>query len=87
MSAVWLEGQFNDEQRQADQFFVNTDGEAFNNRQALFVAWFVREAPELKHDVDHTLVWRTPVEALSRLRHPSHAWAVALWLRARAAQA
>lgn len=29
-------------------------------------------------------VWFEPHEALLRLRHDSHAWAVAAWLRARA---
>lgn len=70
----------------ADQYFVNTDGETFNNRQALFEARLVGEAPALKIEDDHTLVWRTPLEAVSRLRHASHAWAVAAWLRARAAE-
>jgi len=70
----------------ADQYFINTDGVAFNNRQALFAARFVDEAPDLKIEDDHTLVWRAPLEALRDLRHDSHAWAVALWLRAGAAE-
>ena len=65
----------------ADQFFINTDGEAFNNRQTLFVARLVGEAPALKIEADHTLVWLPPGEAIVRLRHDSHAWAVAAWLR------
>jgi 8-oxo-dGTP diphosphatase len=67
----------------ADQFFVNTDGEAFNNRQSLFEAHLVGEAPQLKVETDHTLVWIDPQEAIVRLRHDSHAWAVASWLRRR----
>ena len=69
----------------ADQYFVNTDGQAFNNRQALFVVRFEAEAPALKHDLDHTLVWLAPLEAIARLRHGSHAWAVSLYLRRRVA--
>lgn len=69
----------------ADQFFINTDGEAFNNRQSLFEALLSREAPELKVETDHTLVWLEPHEAIVRLRHDSHAWAVAAWLRRRQA--
>jgi len=69
----------------ADQYFVNTDDEALNNRQAMFVGRFEAEAPELKYDVDHTLVWIAPLEAIARLRHDSHAWAVGLWLRRRVA--
>ena len=67
----------------ADQYFVNTDGEAFNNRQALFEAKWVGEAAHLKIETDHTLVWITPLVAVSRLRHASHAWGVAAWLRHR----
>jgi 8-oxo-dGTP diphosphatase len=39
------------------------------------------EAPDLKIEDDHSLVWLAPEEALRRLRHDSHAWAVACWLR------
>jgi 8-oxo-dGTP diphosphatase len=67
----------------ADQFFVNTDGEAYNNRQSLFEARLVGEAAHLKIETDHTLVWIDPQEAIVRLRHDSHAWAVAAWLRRR----
>jgi 8-oxo-dGTP diphosphatase len=68
----------------ADQYFVNTDGEACNNRQTLFVARLVGDAPELKIEADHTLTWLAPLEAIARLRHDSHAWAVALGQRRRA---
>jgi 8-oxo-dGTP diphosphatase len=66
---------------EADQLFVNTDGEAFNNRQTLFTARLVAEAPALKIEADHTLVWLPLMEAIARLRHDSHAWAVSLALR------
>ncbi|HEY1425900.1 MAG TPA: NUDIX domain-containing protein [Caulobacteraceae bacterium] len=68
---------------EADQFFINTDGEAYNNRQTIFVARLVSEAPELKIEADHTLVWLALIEAVGRLRHDSHAWAVSLALRRR----
>jgi len=64
----------------ADQYFIN-DGEGCDNRQSLFEARWVGEAPELKIEADHTLVWITPLEAISSLRHDSHAWAVSLALR------
>jgi 8-oxo-dGTP diphosphatase len=67
----------------ADQFFINTDGEAFNNRQSLFEARLLATAPKLKIEDDHTLVWMAPLEALERLRHDSHAWGVAQFLRRR----
>jgi 8-oxo-dGTP diphosphatase len=64
----------------ADQYFIN-DGEGCDNRQSLFEARWVGEAPELKIEADHTLVWLAPLEAIERLRHDSHAWAVSLALR------
>lgn len=68
----------------ADQYFVNTDGEAYNNRATFRIVTVEREAPDLKIEDDHTLVWLEPHEALQRLRHDAHAWAVAAWLRRRA---
>jgi 8-oxo-dGTP diphosphatase len=68
---------------EADQFFINTDGEAFNNRQSLFETRLLGEAPELKIETDHTLVWLPLVDAVARLRHDSHSWAVSLALRRR----
>ena len=68
---------------EADQFFINTNGDAFNNRQTLFEARLLREAPELKIETDHTLVWLPLLDAAARLRHDSHAWAVSLALRRR----
>ena len=65
----------------ADQYFINTDGEAYNNRQALFEARLLGEAPSLKTETDHTLVWLPLPDAVARLRHDSHAWAVGLALR------
>lgn len=32
---------------------------------------------------DHTLVWMSPADALAKLRHEAHAWAVLHWMRAR----
>jgi 8-oxo-dGTP diphosphatase len=68
----------------ADQFFINTDGEAFNNKAGFFEVAIEREAPELNIEDDHELVWLAPFEALKRLRHEAHAWAVTAWLRAHA---
>jgi len=63
---------------EADQYFINTDGDAFNNRQTIFAARLLGEAPELKIELDHTLVWTPVFDAIAQLRHDSHAWAVAL---------
>ena len=70
-----------DSYAQADQYFVNTDGAAYNNRGTFFRVAVVAEAAELKIEADHTLVWLDPDAALRRLRHDAHAWAVAAWLR------
>jgi 8-oxo-dGTP diphosphatase len=66
---------------QADQFLIKTDGAAANNRSVLFEADLMREDPSLKIEDDHELVWLDADEALRRLRHDSHAWAVLAWLR------
>ena len=68
----------------ADQMFVNTDGEAFNNRATFFRLSLQGEDPALKIEDDHALAWLDPQEALTALRHDAHAWAVAAWLRLRA---
>ena len=66
----------------ARQYLVKTDGAAANNLCALFEAEVVAEDGALKIEADHELVWLEPFEALRRLRHDAHAWAVAAWLRA-----
>lgn len=68
---------------QANQFFVNTDDEAFNNQATFFVLAEVAEDPTLKIEDDHALVWMAPEAAVVELRHEAHAWAVAAWLRLR----
>ena len=65
----------------ASQYMVKTDGAAVNNRSGLYTAKLASENPALKIEHDHTLEWLAPEEALKRLRHDSHAWAVAVWLR------
>jgi 8-oxo-dGTP diphosphatase len=66
-----------------NQYFINTDGRPFNNLQTVFEVEVEADAPGLKVEHDHTLVWLDPQDALARLRHDSHAWAVAAWLRRR----
>lgn len=68
----------------ADQFAVKKGGKRVNNRSALFIAELAGRDPRLKSEDDHRLVWLRPEEALRRLRHDSHAWAVTRWLRGRA---
>ncbi len=65
----------------ADQYFFKSDGSPVNNRSALFEVTATGADPALKIEADHTLEWWGPLEALKTLRHDSHAWAVAAWLR------
>jgi 8-oxo-dGTP diphosphatase len=66
----------------ADQLTVKKkSGRPVNNRSAFFETEIVGRAPNLKIEADHTLVWLRPEYAFRRLRHPSHAYAVGVWLR------
>ncbi|MDO1559237.1 NUDIX domain-containing protein [Brevundimonas sp. 2R-24] len=70
---------------EADQLFRKSDGEPVENRCAFFTGAVAAENPAAKIEDDHALVWLTPLEAISGLRHEAHAWAVAVWLRLREA--
>jgi 8-oxo-dGTP diphosphatase len=65
----------------ADQYFVNTDGQAYDNLGTFFTLRLEGEDAALKIEDDHTLVWMEPDAAVAALRHDAHAWAVAAWLR------
>lgn len=65
----------------ADQFFRLADHVPVNNRSGLYVAEIHGEDPALKIEDDHELVWFEPCDAIARLRHDSHAWAIAAFLR------
>jgi 8-oxo-dGTP diphosphatase len=65
----------------ADQFFVNTEGQAWNNRSEFYLLDLIEEDEGLKVEDDHALLWLSPLEAITSLRHDSHAWALAAWLR------
>jgi 8-oxo-dGTP diphosphatase len=65
----------------ADHYFINGQGHSNNTRGLFFEARLEGEAPELKIEDDHALVWMEPLEALRALDRDSHAWALAAWLR------
>lgn len=67
----------------AEQYMISAHDEPFLSQGGFFEAELVAERPELKTEDEHALVWLEPNEALLRLRHDSHAWAVSAWLRAR----
>lgn len=63
------------------QYFRKSDGTPLNNRGGVWIAEPVAFDPAARVEADHQLVWLDPLEALTRLRHPAHAWAVTCWLR------
>jgi len=68
---------------QAAQFVDKSDGRTVNNTGGFWTLSLLDPTPSGKIEDDHELVWLDPVEALASLRHEAHAWAVAVWLRAR----
>jgi 8-oxo-dGTP diphosphatase len=66
---------------EADQYVVNSAGEAFNNRCTFFSLKLVREEAARKVEADHELVWMPPHPAQAELRHEAHAWAVHILLQ------
>jgi len=65
----------------AGQYWVNK-GEP-RNSLATFYEAELSAADSAPSEPDHKLVWMTPGEALTKLRHEAHAWAVLHWLRMR----
>jgi 8-oxo-dGTP diphosphatase len=68
---------------QADQYMVSAHQELFNSLGAFYEVVVEGADESLQSEPTHVLVWLSPHEALRRLRHDSHAWAVATWLRRR----
>jgi 8-oxo-dGTP diphosphatase len=65
----------------AGQYFQKTDGKPVNNLAAFLTAEMAGRDLDGKVEEDHELVWLDPHDALAKLRHDAHAWAVAAWLR------
>jgi 8-oxo-dGTP diphosphatase len=63
------------------QYFRKSGNEPVNNQGGVYAVTEIGADPALKIEADHELVWLDPAEAVARLRHDSHAWAVASWLR------
>jgi 8-oxo-dGTP diphosphatase len=66
---------------EASQYFRKSDGEPINNIGGFWIAEHLSLDPAAKVEADHELVWLDPHQALARLRHDAHAWAVTVWLR------
>lgn len=65
------------------QYFIKSDDQPVRNHGGVYDTIVEDEDAALKIEADHTPVWMEPRDAIAVLRHDSHAWAVAAWLRAR----
>lgn len=66
----------------AGQFWVNR-GEP-RNSLATFYEVELSATDGEPTEPDHVLVWMNPMEALKKMRHEAHAWAILHWTRQRA---
>lgn len=69
----------------AGQFWVNR-GEP-RNSLATFYEVELSADDAAPTEPDHTLIWLSPIEAMVKMRHESHAWAILHWLRVKRAAA
>jgi 8-oxo-dGTP diphosphatase len=67
----------------AGQFWVN-NGEPRNSRATFYEVELSADDGE-PTEPDHKLLWLSPLEALKKMRHEAHAWAIMHWLRQRKA--
>ncbi|MGH6952063.1 MAG: NUDIX domain-containing protein [Vitreimonas sp.] len=65
----------------AGQYWINK-GEP-RNSLATYYEVELSAADGAPTEADHTLVWTPPAEALLRVRHEAHGWAILHWLRRR----
>ena len=65
----------------AGQYWVNR-GEP-RNSLATFYEVELSASDSQPTEPDHQLIWMAPLEALSKMRHEAHAWAILHWLRTR----
>lgn len=65
----------------AGQYWVNKSEP--RNSLATFYEVELSVADGQPTEPDHTLVWMSPAEALVRVRHEAHGWAILHWLRMR----
>lgn len=65
----------------ADQYVIKAEQGPVNNRGGFYLAEVLGPAPEGKQETDHTPVLLEPSDALARMEHDAHAWALSAWLR------
>jgi 8-oxo-dGTP diphosphatase len=63
----------------AGQFWINS-GEP-RNSLATFYEVELSASDGVPSEPDHHLLWMTPAEALAKVRHEAHAWAILHWMR------
>jgi 8-oxo-dGTP diphosphatase len=66
----------------AGQFWVNR-GEPRNSLVTFYEVELSATDSE-PTEPDHALIWMSPMEALKKMRHEAHAWAILHWMRSRA---
>lgn len=64
--------------------FWNNQGEPRNNLSTFYEVE-LSAADGDPTEPDHKLVWMSPIEAMKKVRHESHAWAILHWMRQRQA--
>lgn len=65
----------------AGQFWINA-GEPRNSLSTFYEVELSATDAE-PSEPDHALVWMTPAEAMAKMRHEAHAWAILHWTRMR----
>ncbi len=65
----------------AGQYWINKTEP--RNSLATFYEVELSAADGAATEPDHTLVWMSPAEAILRVRHEAHGWAIMHWLRLR----
>ena len=65
----------------AGQYWVNRNEP--RNSLATFYEVELSAADSEPTEPDHTLIWTSAVEAIFKVRHEAHSWAILHWLRAR----
>lgn len=67
----------------ADQYEIKSDQGPVDNRGGFYRAEVLGPAPSGKKEGDHHPLVLAPLDALRRMEHEAHAWAMAAWIRSR----
>lgn len=64
-------------------YWIHDDGTPYNNHCRVYEVSLVKARPDAKTELDHELVWLSPLEVIKRLKNEGYAWAMVQWLRRR----